>query len=35
VTHVITFGTPSTVMRHDEHRPIAQKNPRGLSSLML
>jgi hypothetical protein len=30
VTHVRTFGTPSTTMKHELHFPMAQKNPRGL-----
>jgi hypothetical protein len=33
--HVLRFGTPSTVIMQAEHRPIAQKKPRGLWYFML
>jgi hypothetical protein len=29
VTHVRTFGTPSTTIKHELHFPIAQKKPLG------
>jgi len=33
--HVLTFGTPSTLIRQEEHLPIPQKKPRGLSYFKL
>ena len=32
--HTLVLGTPSTTMLHEAQRPMAQKNPRGLSSFL-
>ena len=33
--HVLTLGTPLTLIRQEEHFPIPQKKPRGRSYLRL